>query len=531
MVSAGQVSGTRILTLLLILLIYATSAFASSAYPGDGSRYFPLDHPVYDYLDRLQERGRLTRLNPSLRPYTRLEVLESVRAQSLHGLRQAELDWLEKIRTACEFEINACSGPDSARFSVITRLEAGGKLANIRPGRSRSSAGAGFGGRFGHFVFDTRFVRAPHLMQLEDTTAHRDPGVQAPLEEGLIRPMEGYLKGDFRLFGGAFSTEFFLGRLARNWSPALNHSLILGSDAKSFDQFALRLRSRHLAFSHLVASLDGMSYRNIPDGIFVRAKRFFTAHRLDIRVTDRLRFGITETTVYGGQNRGFDLALSNPFTSYRLVAIQNKQDHANNTFVSLDGFYNHKERLTFFGQILFDDLLRDDKIQDRWALDLGLNLRDLPGLGPSTAGVRGTYVSSFAYNTFRPYERYLLNGRPIGAPLGNDYWKVSGFLRFFPASELDLTAHLAWSERGNQRIASPVDRLLDSAGLDFPTPVAERRLEAGLALRWQALEQAHLEAEGGIFKEENFNNQPGINRCRGYASLYLAVYHDFIISF
>jgi len=531
MVSAGQASGARILIFPFMFLIYATLASASSAYSGDGSRYFPLDHPVYDYLYRLQERGRLTRLNPSLRPYTRLEVLEAVREQSLDGLRQVERDWLERIRAACEFEINAASGPDSAQFSVITRLEAMGRLANIRPGRSRSSVGAGFGGRFGHLVFDSRFLRAPHLMQLEDTTAHRDPGVQAPLEEGLIRPMEGYLKGDFRLFGGAFSTEFFLGRLARNWSPTLNHSLILGSDAQSFDQLAFCLRSRHLTFSHLVASLDGMSYRNASDGSFVRAKRFFTAHRLDIRVRDHLRFGITETTVYGGQNRGFDLALANPFTSYRLVAIQNKRDYANNTFVSLDGFYNHKERLTFFGQILFDDLLRDDKIQDRWALDLGLNLRDFPGLGPSTAGVRAIYVSSFAYNTFQPYERYLFNGRPLGAPLGNDYWKVYGFLRFFTTSGLDLTAHFARIERGNQRIASPVDQLLDSAGLDFPTPVVERRFEAGLALRWQIFEQAHLEAEGGIFKEENFNNQPGKNRCRGYASLYLAVYHDLIISF
>jgi len=531
MLQAGQISGAGKLIFPLMFLTFAASAFSGEAYSGDGSRYFPLDHPVYDYLDRLQERGRLSRLNPSLRPYTRLEVLEALEGQSPDGLKQVERDWLERIRAECEFEINAASGPDSARIEVITRLEAGGKLANIRPGRSRSSVGAGFGGRFGHLVFDSRFLRAPHLMQLDDTTAHRDPDVQAPLEEGLIRPMEGYLKGDFTLFGGAFSTEFFLGRMARNWSPGLNHSLILGSDAKSFDHLALRLRSRHLTFSHLIAALDGMSCRNSPDGSFVRARRFFTAHRLDIRLRDRLRFGITETTVYGGENRGFDLALANPFTSYRLAAIQNKQDHANNTFISLDGFYNHKERLTLFAQFLFDDLLRDEKIQNRWALDLGLNLRDIPGLGASTAGVRATFVSSFAYNTFQPYERYLLNGRPLGAPLGNDYWKVYGFLRLFFNTGLDLTAHFAATERGNQRIASPVEPLLDSAGLDFPTPVVERRLESGLSVRWQVLKQAHLQAESGIFKEKNLNNQPGKDRCRGYAILCLAVYHDLIFSF
>jgi len=531
MVRPGHTSAARIFLFSLMFLACAASAFAGSTHSGDGSRYFPLDHPVYDYLDRLQERGRLAGLNPSLRPYTRLEVLEAVEGQKPVGLRQVERDWLERIRKECEFEINAGAHPDSARVPVITRLEAGGRLASVRPGRSRSFAGAGFGGKFSHLVFDVRFLRAPHLMQLEDTTAHRDPDVQAPLEEGLIRPMEGYLKGDFHLFDGAFSTELFVGRIARNWSPGLSHSLILGSDANSFDQLALCLRSPHLVFSHLVAQLDGMSYRNDPDGVFVRARRFFTAHRLDIRVRDRLRFAITETTVYGGPDRGFDLALANPLTSYRLVAIQNGRDHANNTFISLDGFYNHNERLTLFGQFLFDDLLREQKVQDRWALELGLNFRDIPGLGPSTAGVRATFVSSFAYNTFHPYERYLLNGRPLGAPLGNDYWKVHAFLRLLLSGECDLTAHFATAERGNQRIASPVDPLLDSAGADFPTPVAQRRIETGLALRWQPFEQAHLQAESGIFKEENINNQPGKNRCRGYAKLYLAVYHDFLISF
>ena len=337
--------------------------------------------------------------------------------------------------------------------------------------------GFGFGGRFGQVTYDARFLRAPHLLRLADTTSHRDPDVQAPFEEGLIRPMEGYLKADFRLFEGAFSTEIFFGRLARNWSPALRHSLILGEDAASFDHLALILRSRHFVFSHLVAALDGISYRKPDHGEFTRAARYLSAHRLDIRVRDNIRFGITETVVYGGENTGFDPALINPVTSFRLVGIQNKTDHANNTLLSLDGLYIAADRLTLFGQFLFDDMLRSDLFQDRWACDVGAHWRDLPGLEGTTASLQATIVSSFAYNTFRPYERYLFYGRPLGAPAGNDYRRLAGSIRFFINSRLDLQARLTALERGAQRVAGPMTPFVNSIGMPYPTPVVERTLE------------------------------------------------------
>ncbi|HUU28224.1 MAG TPA: capsule assembly Wzi family protein [archaeon] len=531
-----KISSSGWLALCLVFYSFINSGAgysgqACQASRGDNTRYLPLDHPLYDYLDRLQERGRLKGLNPSLRPYTRLQVLEAVKSQQTENLKDFELEWLETVRKQAGLEPVEEAAGDSARMSVITRTEASYDFSNVRPERNRTAVGAGFGGKFSHFVFDSRFVRAPYLTEPGDTTSHRDPQTAAPFEEGLIRPMEGYLKGDFRLFGGAFSSEIFFGRLSRNWSPAMSQSLILGADAMSFDHLALTLRSRHLTFTHLVASLDGVSYRVSPESELVLARRFFTAHRLDIRIRDHLRFGITETTVYGGENRGFDLSLMNPFTSYRLVAIQNKRDHANNTFIALDCYSNIGDRLNLYGQFLFDDFLRDSSIQDRWAFDTGAVWRDLPYLGPTTVGLRATVVSSFAYNTFQPFERYLLDGRPLGAPLGNDYWSVHAFLRYFLSSRLDLKAQVTRIARGKQRIASPAQALLGSGDLDFPTPPVECRTEVGLAVRWQPLAWIHLVAEGGLLKQRNMNNHPGEYHRRGYAHFFLSLYHDYIISF
>ncbi|MEA2063799.1 MAG: capsule assembly Wzi family protein [Gemmatimonadota bacterium] len=517
---------------VLVFLWAGISAGQVNASPScDRTRYLPIGHPAYYCLDRLQERGCLSALDWSLRPYTRLQVLEAIRAQEKGKLLDFEQQWLERLRADCEVDPGKVTGADTTAMRVVARLEASGDFHSVRPDKQRNTVGLSFGGSFGPVVFDARFLRAPHLLGPADSTMHRDPDVLPPFEEGLIRPMEGYLKADFRWFGNKFSSEVFCGRLARNWSPALDQSLILGADAASFDHLALCLRSRHFVFSHLVAALDGMTWRTRPGQPWVRAKRYLSAHRLDIRVRDNLRFGISETVVYGGQSRGFDPGLMNPAASFRLVSIQNKVDHAGNTFVSLDGLFIAAQRLTLFGQFLFDDMLRSNRYQDRWACDLGLRLREVPGLTGSTAGVRATIVSSFAYNTFNPYERYLIYGRPLGAPSGNDYRFIEGWLRYFINSRIDLKAHLDLTGRGAQRVAGSIEPFTGSTGLEFPTPVVERTITAGLALRWQPLPEAHFTAECGLINRKNVDNNPGKRSRRGYLSLAFSIYRDFPFEF
>jgi len=525
-----------------ILICLALSWSFLCAAGADHSRYFPLDHPVYDWLDRAQERGLLLSLNRALRPYTRTQVRQAVAAQPREGLHGFELTWLDRLERECALELDPPVQADSsAPLHLNMRAEASIELQSQRTEALQQAisrrtehhdetAGLGFGVRFGPLVCDSRFLHAQRLLRSPDSTWHRDPDVIAPNEEGLIRPMEGYLKADFASSGGRLGLELFFGRLARNWSPELNQSLILSGSALSFDHFGLALRSRYFTFSHLVARLDGMSYRTQSDPVFRRANRFFTIHRLDIRVRDNLRFGLSESTVYGGIGASFDPALMNPFTSYRLTAIQDKADHANNTLVALDGFWNAAGRVSLSGQFLFDDFLRRSDIQDRWAASLGLDLRDPPLLGPATAGLRATVASSYVYDTFKPWERYMLEGRSLGATLGDDFWTAGAFLRLFPRADLDLCARLDLTARGARRIAEPAADLIETSEA-FPTSQAERSATAGLALRWQALDWAQIKAEGGFSHVRNRNNHPGEGRRCGWGSLSVSLYHDTVLSF
>lgn len=515
-----------------LFLLSASSLFAAESGRGaDRSRYFPLDHPVYNWLDRAQERGMLLGLNRALRPYTREQVRLAVKTQSRKNLKSFEQEWLDHLDRECALELDSAAAGDSAALRILVRAEASTAVRSLRPDRHDETAGLGFGGRFGNVVFDARFLRAPHLLRAVDSAEHRDPDVQAPREAGLIRPMEGYLKADFASRGGAFGAELFFGRMARNWSPSLDGSLILSGGALSFDHFGLALRSRHLTLSHLIARLDGMSYRNSSSGSWQRANRFMSIHRLDIRVRDNLRFGITESAVYGGPGASFDPALMNPFTSYRLTAIQGSDDHANNTLLALDGFVNMAGRASLFGQFLFDDFLRRSDIQDRWAASLGLDLRDPPPLESVTLGLRGTVASSYVYNTFMPWERYLIEGRSLGASEGDDYWSAGAFLRKFLGPNLDLTGRINLSARGTRRIASPATNLVGSGGQPFPTPAVERISTAGLRLRWQTFDWADIEAGGGIMRVRNKDNHPGDNERRGFGSISISLYRNILVSF
>lgn len=520
-------AGTRLV--LVAVLLSSGRGLAAGA---DRTRYFPLDHPAYHYLDRLQERGLLLSLDRSLRPYTRQQVSRALSLQKRDRLHAFESAWIEWIERECALETldRTTSPSDSAAMRVIVRSEASAEMRSLPPDRHDETVALGFGGQFGTLVYDARFARAPHLLVPPDSTEHRDPDVLPPLVEGLIRPLEGYLKADWASGGGSFGAELFFGRLARNWSPRLESSLILSGRSLGFDHLALAIRSRHLTFSHLVARLDDMEYR-LPDGSYVRANRYFSAHRLDIRLRDHVRFGISESTVYGGPGAGFDPALMNPFTSYRLTAIQDNRSHANNTLVALDGFVCLRQRLSLHGQFLFDDFLREKNIQNRWAFQGGVDLRDPPLLEGSTAGARFDFASSFVYNTFKPWERYLVSGRSLGAEHGSDYWSAGVFLRRFIGPRLDLKASLDLNARGERRIAMPVFDLLDSAGLPFPTPVVMRSVATALELRWQPSDWATLTAGGGFIRERNLNNHPGEDRRRGFGSVALSLYRDIPISF
>ena len=515
------------LIVLCLGLALTTNALAASA--PDRSRYFPMDHPVYDYIARLHECGLMLKLSPSMKPYTRVQVNEVVQWEKRIEHPAVIEGWLSWLETECAKELRTL--PDTVRVNVTGRFETTETLRSVRPDREQNFSGIGFGGVMGRVVFDIRFAHARHLMTSSTDADHRDPTVIPPDEDGLLRLMEGYVKADFPVFGGRCGAEIMLGRIGRNWSPAGNTSLILGKSALSFDQLALQFRSSHLTFTHLVAALDPADYYPDDATTTVRARRFFTAHRLDYRVWDNFRLGLTETTVYGGTGRTWDLALMNPLTSYRLLASQDSERWSNNSFIAVDGCVSFGGLVNVRGQLLFDDFIKVKKIQDRWALNAGADICRLPLPGLNSMRLEYEHVSSYAYNTFQPWERYLISGRPLGAELGNDYQRFSGAITHYFTPEFDMTGRLAYTGRGALRVSSPIDGLTDSHGLPFPTEDVEETVEAVLSLRWQASNFCRLKASGGLLDQKNLDNVAGDDRRRGFATLELTLYYDLLFKF
>ncbi len=518
----------RALNITCLFVVCLAAAAIASSQP-DRSRYFPLGHPAYDYISRLHQCGLLLKLNPALKPYTRTQVNDVVQWELQRDHHTVTSGWLNWLARECDAELRVLS--DSVRLNVTARFELIESMRSLRPDRETLLAGLGFGGAMGRVVFDARFAHARHLMTTSADADHRDPQVIAPDEEGLLRPMEGYIKADFPVFGGRCGAEILLGRIGRNWSPAGASSLVLGQSARSFDQLALQFRSSHFVFTHLVAALDPVDYYPGGSSSTVRARRFFTAHRLDYRVWDNLRIGLTETTVYGGANRVWDLALMNPLTSYRLLATQDSERWNNNSFVAGDCSVSLGRFVNLRCQFLFDDFLLEDKIQDRWALNIGADIFCLPLPGVNSMRLEYERVSSFAYNTFQPWERYLISGRPLGAELGNDYHRYTVALTQYFTPLFDITGQLNYTGRGDLRVSSPISGLLNSHGLPFPTETVEESLEIMLSLRWQAKGWCKLKASAGLLDQRGLNNVAGSCRQRGFATVTLSLYHDLLMKF
>jgi hypothetical protein len=81
-----------VLSALLAAALRPAPSFAQTG------RLHTLDETIYDYVERLQERGHLLRLNPTAAPYTNRALARALDAVSEKNLTRLEASWVERIR-------------------------------------------------------------------------------------------------------------------------------------------------------------------------------------------------------------------------------------------------------------------------------------------------------------------------------------------------------------------------------------------------------------------------------------------------
>ena len=387
------------------------SAQSSETYL-DGSPYLSLGHWVYDYVNVLIARGRLSDLQPLVQPYRRIDVARALlRAERERDLSSTEREWIEELRQEMAYEFRLVEGAASQGLRFTGEFAAGGKAISqehrdpLRPegdaaayalldlflvGDAPLVAGA-FRLRWdNHLLNDPQFPNGDAI-EFRDCDwfgqcAHR-------VDEGYLELQVPYIR-------------LFFGRMARNWGLPGVAGLMVSDYSYSYDQLGYR-------FGNSTISLTG--FLALPNDFLGDTVRYFTVHRLDWRIRDDITLAVSESSLWGGPGARFDLALINPVGIWQMSGSDAQPERNSNGLIEL--WWRPRNDLAIYGGLLVDNTMfgaeGNKEGLTQWGSVIGVQF---PALTP-TLSVRAdlSVINSLAYRSrIGPFEAYTLNGISYG---------------------------------------------------------------------------------------------------------------------
>jgi Capsule assembly protein Wzi len=272
-----------------------------------------------------------------------------------------------------------------------------------------------------------------------------------------------------------------LGRFSEYWGDS--RSLALSSRV-AMDGLGYHYRWGRLSLSYRLARLDGLSPER--DGVAEFENRYFAAHRLDLRLSQKIRVGLYEMVVFGGPGRQIDLYYLNPILLYHASQLNEKSD--DNTILGFDVTIHPRKGTRLHAELLVDDFQLDNKVQsdnepDEIAIAGSIYQADVSHGCDLIA--RYERVTNRTFNQALARNRYTHEGRLIGGALGNDYDRMEFSIRRWmsPSWLVDLQSSYHRQGEGNidDSWSTPWMDISGSYSESFPTGVVEQT--ATFALR------------------------------------------------
>jgi len=243
----------------------------------------------------------------------------------------------------------------------------------------------------------------------------------------------GYRGKKWRGFAGEIENAFVFynkgrltlqaGRFASFWGPA-RQSLILSETARPMDAVSLRYQWGFIHYTFLTGKLDRL--RRSDENEIVFENRYFSGHRLDLRLHRNFYLGLFEAVVYGGPGRPLEFAYLNPFLFYH--AYQLNEDYNDNTFLGIDfTWYLHKNN-KIYTQFLIDDFQIDNEVRgDNEPNEIGFLLGIHTARLYEHYELRAEYlaITNRTYNQVHVRNRYLNRGSLLGHEYGPDGDRIS----------------------------------------------------------------------------------------------------------
>jgi hypothetical protein len=383
----------------LLVTFWCTSVSAGNP-PADQYLPFPLvDHPVYDYLSRL-ETSRDIPLFSETRPFLGLihhpRQLPEQRLMSREARRYAaegaanmvmigqpvpestesSWQWLKRqlpLGLASAHWLYAdgfhlASWQYDSTFSAslqpvygleAIRLDTAGKT--IKRFTSGLRVEGGYAQKL-HFMVDfrdhTEFGNGPYYSRSQ---LYQDRWGAVDLSGGNSTTYD-ISESFLQYYGHDLSIAAGRGRF--QWGPGQYGSLFLNSQMPPFDyiRFDAAIEAKHNDAAIYYTFLHGWLQSNIPaETLYVNpdgrprtldAQKYFSAQRLELRPGANFLFGFSQGVIYG--DRGVQLGYLTPVNF--LYAVQHSMDDKDNFVLTFDGTWRLVRGLKVYGEALFDDI-------------------------------------------------------------------------------------------------------------------------------------------------------------------------------
>jgi len=356
---------------------------------------------------------------------------------------------------------------------------------------------------YGNFLLDEK------LAEDQNYTGKKWRGLAGEVEQAFVH----YRRKSF---------DINAGRFASFWGP--KNSLVLSAD-NALDGLGYSIHWGRLSLSYRLARLDGLNPDD--DGVEQYYNRYFAGHRLDLRLSKQVRIGIFESVIFGGPGRQIDLYYLNPLIFFH--SSQLNEGMNDNSFLGFDLSVKPRHGLRLYGQLLVDDFQIEKKSQgdqepDQYALLAGGQWVDL--WRETDLALEYTRVANRTFNQKVEYNRYLIDGIPLGDVLGNDYDLLTLDMKRWLSDQTAVAVEVSIYRQGEGRITDewtePWMAIEGDYDEPFPTGTVEKTYSYSLRLTSFLLDHFFIDLTGGIERINNYRHITGEDRTRPYVNIRLS---------
>ena len=472
------------LYLIVICLIFSSSVNAAI------NETLPSYHWAYQQIEEIQARGWCLDLLQTNKPYTRGEIAKSIQyldKQIQTGKAVIDLtvkNISNRLKSEFSHEIKILNSQSEQgdiinfRTNMQTNFEFGKKTDTQYRGTYRSGVGLRFTDRL--YLYSA--VNFDQYDYNEDSyDGYKWRGIAGYTEQAYINYSWKRL-------------QLKIGRDFLKWGCGNNATLILSDISRPMDQFLAAMTFGPFKFTFFTSELDEYPSLRI-DSTRVPVKRYLTGHRLDMSLfKGKLQMAISEMLLYGGPNESFKAVYLNPVIFYK-GAHKNKASAYGNILPSIELLAHPKKNWQVYGSLLVDDIQLEktgpsDLEPNELAWLVGTKWADPFKLSGLTLNAEYTNVANRTYKTPYNFETFTHRGKPLGHPLGCDFymWQFAG--SFWAKNNLWLKIDYRLINSGEGSIDTPWDEpwmdytVKEGYSEPFPTGIVEKTNSFNLQAHW-----------------------------------------------